>query len=136
MERRCRTSSKYVYYALQHCHLGKRQKDYLIYSSEEIMSQSGIGLNDTNQRKRIFQSRRMMSRVHNWWDIDQSKQVVTMCGYGLLSIEPRDKMILDIRISIERSILVAEQFIQSLIRKYGKHNILTDWWWDVVSTSI
>lgn len=35
-------------------------------------------------------------------------------------------MILDIRISIERSMLVAEQFIQSLIRKYGKHNISTD----------
>ena len=31
-------------------------------------------------------------------------------------------MILGIRISIERSMLVAEQFIQSLIRKYGKHN--------------
>jgi putative transposase len=43
-----------------------------------------------------------------------------------VAIEPRDKMILDIRISLERSMLVAEQFIQSLIRKYGKHNILTD----------
>jgi putative transposase len=35
-------------------------------------------------------------------------------------------MILDIRISLERSMLIAEQFIQSLIRKYGKHNISTD----------
>jgi len=43
-----------------------------------------------------------------------------------VAIEPRDKMILGIRISIERSMLVAEQFIQSLIRKYGKHNISTD----------
>ena len=43
-----------------------------------------------------------------------------------VSIEPRDKMILDIRISLERSMLVDEQFIQSLIRKYGKHNISTD----------
>ena len=40
--------------------------------------------------------------------------------------EPTDKTILDIRISIERNMLVAEQFIQSLIRKYGKHNISTD----------
>ncbi|HEY6164825.1 MAG TPA: hypothetical protein VIW25_07935, partial [Nitrososphaeraceae archaeon] len=37
-----------------------------------------------------------------------------------------DKTILGIRISIERNMLVAEQFIQSLIRKYGKHNISTD----------
>jgi putative transposase len=29
-------------------------------------------------------------------------------------------------ISSERNMLVAEQFIQSLIRKYGKHNISTD----------
>ena len=43
-----------------------------------------------------------------------------------VSIEPRDKMILDIRISLERSMLVDEQFIQSLIRKYGKHNISMD----------
>jgi putative transposase len=42
------------------------------------------------------------------------------------AIEPRNKMILDIRISLERSMLVAEQFIQSLIRKYGKQNISTD----------
>ena len=42
------------------------------------------------------------------------------------AIEPRYKMILDIRISIERSILVAEQVIQSLIRKYGKNDISTE----------
>ena len=43
-----------------------------------------------------------------------------------VAIEPRNKMILGIRISLERNMLVAEQFIQSLIRKYGKHNISTD----------
>jgi putative transposase len=43
------------------------------------------------------------------------------------AIEPRNKMILGNRISIEeRSMLVAEQLIQSLNRKYGKHKILTD----------
>ena len=34
--------------------------------------------------------------------------------------------ILGIRISIERNMFVAEQFMQSLIRRYGKHNISTD----------
>jgi putative transposase len=43
-----------------------------------------------------------------------------------VAIEPENKIILGIRISIERNMLVAEQFIQSLIRKYGKHNISTD----------
>jgi putative transposase len=49
-----------------------------------------------------------------------------MYGYGLLLSQPTDRTILGIRISIERNMLVSEQFIQSLIRKYGKHNISTD----------
>lgn len=49
-----------------------------------------------------------------------------MYGYGLLSSQPTNRTILGIRISIERNMLVAEQFIQSLIRRYGRHNISTD----------
>jgi putative transposase len=41
-------------------------------------------------------------------------------------MEPTDKLILGIRISLERTILIAERFIQYLIRKYGKHSISTD----------
>jgi putative transposase len=44
----------------------------------------------------------------------------------IAAIGPKDKRILEIRISPERSSLAAEQFIQSLIRKYGKHDISTD----------
>ena len=44
----------------------------------------------------------------------------------LVAIEPKDKMILGICISIKRNMLVAEQFIESLIRRYGKHKISTD----------
>jgi transposase-like protein len=43
-----------------------------------------------------------------------------------VAIEPIDKMILDIRISFERTMLVAEQFLKGLIKKYGKHSISTD----------
>ena len=35
-------------------------------------------------------------------------------------------MILDIRISFERTMLVAEQFLKRLVKKYGKHSISTD----------
>ena len=46
----------------------------------------------------------------------------------IIAIELKDKTILGIRISYdERSILIiAEQFIQSLVRKYGKHLVSTD----------
>jgi putative transposase len=40
-----------------------------------------------------------------------------------VAMEPTDKLILGIRISLERTILIAERFIQYLIRKYGKHSI-------------
>src|SRR5206468_10100998 len=44
-----------------------------------------------------------------------------------IAIEPIDKIIvLGIRISIERSMLEAEQFIQKLRIEYGKHPVYTD----------
>jgi hypothetical protein len=45
-----------------------------------------------------------------------------------IAIEPIDKIILGIRISVdERNMLVAEQFMQKLTTEYGKHplSILT-----------
>jgi transposase-like protein len=41
-------------------------------------------------------------------------------------IESIDKIVLGICISIERSILVAEQFIQKLCIEYSKHPVYTD----------
>jgi putative transposase len=43
-----------------------------------------------------------------------------------IAIEPKSKSILDMSISLERSILVAEQFLQELIKKYGKNLVSTD----------
>ena len=45
-----------------------------------------------------------------------------------IAIEPIDKIILGIRrISFERTMLVAERFLQQeLVRKYGKHPVSTD----------
>jgi transposase-like protein len=40
-----------------------------------------------------------------------------------IAIESKIKSILDMRISLERSILIAEQFLQKLIKKYGKDPI-------------
>jgi putative transposase len=49
-------------------------------------------------------------------------------GYVCLSVamEPTDETIPGIRASIERSKLVAQGFIQSLIREYEKRSISTD----------
>ncbi len=50
-----------------------------------------------------------------------------MFGFGLQSIEPIDMIIvLGIRISIERSMLVAERFIHELSTTYGKQSVSTN----------
>ena len=54
------------------------------------------------------------------------KLAIITFGFGLQSSQTVRKTILGNYISSERNMLVAEQFIQELIRKYGKHNISTD----------
>ena len=50
-----------------------------------------------------------------------------MFGFGLQSIEPIDMIIvLGIHISFERTMHVAERFIQKLTTEYGKHPVRTD----------
>ena len=43
-----------------------------------------------------------------------------------VAIEPENKQILHVNMSFERTILIAERFIASLINKYGKHPVSTD----------
>lgn len=43
-----------------------------------------------------------------------------------VAIEPMNKQILQVDISFERTMLVSEQFIASLINRYGKHPVSTD----------
>ena len=56
-----------------------------------------------------------------------------MLGYGLLSIEPVNKVIVGIRISFERNMLIAEQFLKGLVKKYRKHPLTFYRWWNLVS---
>ena len=43
-----------------------------------------------------------------------------------VAIEPLAKVILGIRISFERTMLVAERFLKALVIEYGKHPLSTD----------
>jgi putative transposase len=43
-----------------------------------------------------------------------------------VAIEPKHRQILQIDISFERTMLVAERFIASLINTFGKHSVSTD----------
>ena len=116
-----RTSLKYVYYALQ------------LYSS-------GLSLRKTSQHLSLIIKRNHVS-VWNWIQKYKPKKILqkrnkiqefiideTLIKAGneyvwvWVAIEPIDKVILDIRISFERTMLiVAERLIASLVDKYGKH---------------
>ena len=62
-----------------------------------------------------------------------------MLGYvwivWIATIEPVNKVIVvGIRISFERNMLIAEQFLKKgLVKKYGKHPLTFYRWWNLVS---
>jgi putative transposase len=120
-----RTSLKYVYYALK------------LYSS-------GLSLRRTSQHLSLIVKRNHVS-VWNWIQKYKPKKIFQKRNkiqefivdetlikvsndyvWVWIAIEPIDKVILDIRISFERTMLVAEQFLKGLVKKYGKHSISSD----------
>ena len=102
--------------------LGKHQSIYC-HLSKEIMYPSGIGYNIINQQRKIWQKRTKISQfIIDETLIRVGREVVWLW----IAIEPKSKSILNMRISLERSILVAEQLLQELIKKYGKNPVSTD----------
>ena len=90
---------------------------------QEIMFQYGTGFKGIDQRRYLFQKRVRVSE----FIVDETLfKVGNEFVFLWIAIEPSDKMILGIRISVERSILVAEHFIRSLVKRYGKRPVCTD----------
>src|SRR6476469_11177595 len=113
---RSRTSSKYIYYALQ-LYLSGLSRRNTSQRISQFITRNHVSIWNWIQRykpKKIFQTRCKLSE----FIIDETLIKVEN-GHVCLSVamEPTDKTILGIRISIERNMLVAEQFIQSLIRR-------------------
>jgi putative transposase len=120
------TSSEHVYYALQ------------LYSS-------GLSLRKTSERLSSLIKRNHVS-VWNWIQKYRPKRILkkrktiaefivvdeTLLKVGnqyawlWVAIGPVNKVILGIRVSFERNILTAEQFLKSLVKEYGKHPLSTD----------
>ena len=106
----------------------------------------GLSLRNTSKALIIFQNeKRSHVSVWNWIQRFGSFQIYnkhrripafiideTMIQIGntncwlWICIEPVHKSVLGIHISKERNMFVAEQFIRSLIEKYGKHIVYTD----------
>jgi putative transposase len=125
--KRSRTPSKYIYYAL-----------YLYFS--------GLSLRKTSEHLLPFVKRNHVS-IWNWIQQYRPKKILqrkrrkvqefivddkTLLKVGSqyvwvwVAIEPLAKVILGIRISFERTMLVAERFLKALVIEYGKHPLSTD----------
>ena len=108
-------------YTFQACHFEKHHSGYLNLS-KETMFPFWNWIQRYKPRK-ILQTRCKLSE----FIIDETLiKVGSNYVWLWVAIEPTNRTILGIRISIELNMLVAERFIQSLIRRYGRHNISTD----------
>ena len=104
----------------------------------------GLSLRNTSNALKPFSNRSHVS-VWNWIQRFGSAQIYnkhrrifafivdeTMIQIGnencwlWICIEPVHKSVLGIHISRERNMFVAEQFIRSLVEKYGRHTVYTD----------
>ena len=111
----------------------------------------GLSLRNTSKALIIFKDeRRSYVSVWNWIQRFGSSQIYkrkivsafiieeTVIQIGnhrfwlWICIEPIHRSVLGIYISEQRTILVAEKFIHSLVEKYGKHTVYTDGgtWYD------
>jgi putative transposase len=83
----------------------------------------GNGYRDRYKPERTSYKRRKVSE----FIIDETEIKIGKNYFWIwVTIEPNNKTILGIHISIERNMFIVEQFLQGLVKKYGKHPISTD----------
>jgi transposase-like protein len=89
---------------------------------KEVMSPFGKCMQEYKPEK-IFYNRMKISK----FIVDETQIKVGKDYFWLwVAIKPKDKDILHIHISAERNMFVAEHFLRSLVKKYGKYPDSTD----------
>ncbi len=120
-----RTPQKYIYSALQlySSGLSLRKTSQRLYP---IIKRNHVSIWNWIQKykpqKIIQKKKKVMEFIIDETLLKVSNEYVWLC----VAIEPIDRMILGIRISVERSMLVAERFIHELSATYGKQSVSTD----------
>ncbi len=125
--KRSRTPSKYIYYALylyfSGLSLRKTSEHLLPFVKRNHVFQYGNGFNIIRPKK-ILQRKR--KKVQEFIVDETLLKVGSQYVWVWVAIEPLAKVILGIRISFERTMLVAERFLKALVIEYGKHPLSTD----------
>lgn len=123
--KRNRTSAKDIGYALYLYFLGLSYRN-TSKALSRFIRRSHVSVWKWVQHykpERISFKRRKISK----FIIDETQIKVGQDYFWIwVAIEPIDKVILGTHISLERNMLIAEEFLHSMINKYGKHPVSTD----------
>ncbi len=126
LTKRHRTSANDIGYGLYLYFLGLSYRNTAKALSSRFKKRSHVSIWKWIQKYRpekIFCKRRKISG----FIVDETQiRVGNKYFWIWIAIEPVNKLILDIYLSAERNMFVAEKFLHSLIKEYGKHQISTD----------
>jgi putative transposase len=130
--KRSRTPSKYIYYALYLYFSGllslRKTSEYHLLPFVKRNHVSIWNWIQHYRPKKILQRKRRR-KVQEFIIVDDKTllKVGSQYVWVWVAIEPLAKVILGIRISFERTmLLVAERFLKALVIEYGKHPLSTD----------
>ena len=126
--KRSRTPSKYIYYALYLYFSGllslRKTSEHLLpfVKRNHVLIWNWI---QHYRPKKILQRKRR--KVQEFIVDETLLKVGSQYAWVWVAIEPLAKVILGIRISFERTmLLVAERFLKALVIEYGKHPLSID----------
>jgi putative transposase len=129
--KRSRTPSKYIYYALYLYFSGllslRKTSEYHLLPFVKRNHVSIWNWIQHYRPKKILQRKRRR-KVQEFIIVDDETllKVGSQYVWVWVAIEPLAKVILGIRISFERTMLIAERFLKALVIEYGKHPLSTD----------
>ena len=124
--KRNRTSTKDIGYGLYLYFLGLSYRNTAKALSKRFIKRSHVSIWKWVQNykpERISFKRKKISE----FIIDETQIKVGQDYFWIwVVIDSTNKTVLGIHISLERNMLIAEEFLHSMINKYGKHPISTD----------
>jgi putative transposase len=124
--KRNRTSVKDIGYSLYLYFLGLSYRNTAKALSKRFIKRSHVSIWKWVQHYRpekIFYNRRKISE----FIVDETQIKIGKDYFWIwVALESDNKTIVGIHLSLERNMLVAEQFLQNIIKKYGKHPVSSD----------
>jgi putative transposase len=119
--KRNRTPTKHIYYVL-HLYFSSLSLRKVSQHLSQLIKRNQVSIWNWIQH---YKPEKLFPRKRKIYEFIVDETLIKVVWIWI-AIELKDKTILGIRISYERSMFIAEQFMQSLVRKYGKHPVSTE----------